>query len=312
MSRTAWKRAGVSLVAVAVVAGVTGCEGDAGGGGGKKGADAPATSPLQTHETVTKVIRAAYEKTSAAKSAKIKMSVLMPAALGGGGTMELTGVQGWDPVAMDITMKGSMLGLGRPDAPEQTRMIMAGDAVYMDMGAERAAEMDGKRWMKLDMGAAAKAGGDELRKSMGTSFEQMNQDPAQQLALLLESPNLKHVGAVKVNGVETQHYKGTLSVEQMLDANKAKSAALSEQERKELLAKVEKAGMKGYDTEVWVDANGYPSRMVVEMTMGVGTVEMAADYTDYSAEAAVQAPPAKDTFDLAAMLKDLGGDTGQA
>ncbi|MDT9688561.1 hypothetical protein Q5762_09390 [Streptomyces sp. P9(2023)] len=309
MGKTAWKRAGVSLVAVAVVAGVAGCQD---GDGGRKAADAPAKPQLQTHEAVTKVIQAAYEKTSAAKSAKLKMTMTMPAGLGDGGTVEITGVQSWNPGAMDITMDGSVLKAGAPDAPEQMRMIMLDNVMYVDMGTERAAGMDGKRWMKLDMSAAAKSGDEELQKSMSNSFGQMNQDPAQQLALLLESPNLKHVGPEKINGVETQRYKGTLSVEQMLDANKAKSAVLSEKERKELLAKVEKVGLKGYDTEVWVDADGYPSRMAVGMTMGMGTVQLRVDYTDYSAKVAVQAPPAKDTFDLAEMLKGIGGGAGQA
>jgi hypothetical protein len=290
MGMTAWKRAGVSLAAVVVVTGVAGCQD---GDGARKAAEAPSKPQLQTHEAVTKVIQAAYRKTSDAKSAKVRMTVTMPAAMDGGGTMEMTGVQGWNPGVMDITMKGSLMAAGDPDAPEQMRMIVLGDAMYMDMGAEKAAEMDGKRWMKLD-------------QSKGGGLGQMNQDPAQQLALLLESPNLKHVGAEKVNGVETQHYKGTLSFEQMLDANKAKSATLSKKEREKLIANVEKIGMKGYDTDVWVDAAGYPVRMVVDMTTAVGTVQIKGDYTDYGPKATVQAPPAKDTYDLADMLKGMG------
>ena len=67
------------------------------------------------------------------------------------------------------------------------RMIMLGNVMYMDMGADQAAQMDGKRWMKLDMQAAAAASGDQaLSKSMTGGLENMNQDPAKQLALLLE------------------------------------------------------------------------------------------------------------------------------
>lgn len=301
---SAWKRAAVSLTAVTVVAGVAGCQD---GDGAKKAAEGPGKAAeahgkpqLQSHEAVTKVIQAAYRKTSDAKSAKIRMTISMPAAMDGGGTMEMTGVQGWDPGAMDITMKGSMLAAGDPDAPEQMRMIVLGDVMYMDMGAEKAAELDGKRWMKVDLK------GQGAQQEMTGGLESMNQDPAQQLALLLESPNLKHVGPEKVNGVQAQHYKGTLTFEQMLDANKAKSATLSKQEREKLVANVEKIGMKGYDTDVWVDEAGYPVRMVVAMTTAMGTVNMKGDYTDYGPKAAVKAPPAKDTYDLAEMLKGMG------
>lgn len=297
---TAWKRAGVSLTAVAVIAGVAGCQD--GEEGKKPAAQAPAKPAprLQSHAAATEVIQAAYKKTSDAKSAKIRMTITMPAAMDGGGTMEMTGVQGWDPGAMDITMKGSLVQAGDPDAPEQMRMIMLGDAMYMDVGAERAAEMDGKRWMKVDLK------GQQGQDGLGGLQSGVNQDPAQQLALLLESPNLKHVGAEKIDGVQAQHYKGTLSFEQMMDANKAKSATLTKEEREKLIANVEKIGMKGYDTDVWVDEAGYPVRMVVGMTTAVGTVHMKADYTDYGPKAAVKAPPAKDTYDLSQMLKGLG------
>ncbi|MFE5482073.1 hypothetical protein [Streptomyces sp. NPDC056527] len=300
MGMTAWKRVGVSLTAVAVIAGVAGCQD---GEGAKKAAQAPveAEPQLQTHEAVTKVIQAAYEKTSEAKSARIRMTITMPAAMDGGGTMEMTGVQGWDPAALDISMKGSLMTAGDPDAPEQTRMIMLGDAMYMDMGAARAAEMNGKRWMKVDL--KGEKGQEDLTGGLQSS---VNQDPAQQLALMLDSPNLEHIGAEKINGVQAQHYKGTLSFQQMLDANKAKSATLSKAEREKLIANVEKIGLKGYDTDVWVDAAGYPVRMVVGMTTVVGTVHMKADYTDYGPKATVKAPPAKDTYDLSQMLKGLG------
>ncbi|MGW2016034.1 hypothetical protein [Streptomyces sp. NPDC001927] len=309
MRKTAWKRAGVSLVAVAVVAGVAGCQD--GDEGKKKAADAPAKPQLQTQAAVTKVIQAAYEKTSAAKSAKVKMTMTMPAGLEGGGTMEMTGVQGWDPAAMDMTVKGSMLAAGDPDAPEQVRMIMLDGAMYMDLGTKMAAETDGKRWMKLDLKAAADMSGDkDLQKSMTGGLENMNQDPAKQIALMLDSPNLKHVGPEKVDGVEAQHYKGSLTLEQMVATNKSLDV-LSEQERKDLIANIKKSGITGYDTELWVNGAGYPVKMDIGMKTLQGAVSIVAHYSDYGAKAAVEAPPAKDTVDLFKMLKEMGEAGGE-
>ncbi|CAM5546261.1 hypothetical protein [Streptomyces griseomycini] len=305
MGMSAWKRAGVSLTAVAVVAGVAGCQ-DGDGGGKKKAADS-SESRVQTQNEMTEVLQAAFKNTSEAKSSKVRMTMSMPAGVEGGGTMELSGVQGWDPAVMDVTMKGSALTAGDPDAPEQVRMIMLDNAMYMDMGEKQAAEMDGKRWMKMDFAAIAEESGDaELQKQMTSGMENMNQDPAQQLALLLESPNLKHVGPEKVDGVQTQHYKGTLSFEEMLDANKSFDM-LSEKEREELTANVKKSGLKGYDTQVWVNEDNYPVKMVVGMKMPQGTMNMTAHYSDYGAKADVQAPPAGETFDLMEMLKELEG-----
>ncbi|MFD7230094.1 hypothetical protein [Streptomyces sp. NPDC059881] len=315
MGMSAWKRAGVSLTAVAVVAGVAGCQdGDESGSGKKKAAEAP-KSQVQTQGEITEVIQAAYRKTSEAKSAKVRMTMSMPvgAGSGGEGTVELSGVQGWDPAVMDVTMKGSALSAGDPDAPSQVRMVLVDNAMYMDMGAKQAAEMDGKRWMKLDFKAAAEiAGSEAMKKQMTGSLENMNQDPAQQLAMLLDSPNLKHIGPEKVDGAPAQHYKGTLTFEEMVDANKSLEV-LSEKERKELVANVKKAGIKGYDTELWVNEDNFPVKMVIGIKTPQGTVDMTAHYSDYGAKATVQAPPAKDTFDLFTMLKELesaGADGG--
>ncbi|WP_369145936.1 hypothetical protein [Streptomyces sp. R44] len=310
MNKSAWKRAGVALTAVAVVTGVAGCQ----DGGDAKGAApaAPAAPEAQGHGDVTKVIQAAYEKTSAAKAAKVKMTMTMEGLGSESGTIEMSGVQGWDPAVMDITMKGSMLSAGDPDGPQQMHMIMLDQVMYMDMGAKQAAELDGKRWMKLDMKAAADASGDKaLQKQMTGGLDNMNQDPAQQLALLLDSPDLKHLGAEKINGMETQHYKGTLTFEQMLKANES-SKLLSKEDHDELIAGVKKAGLKGYETELWVTEDGYPARMDVGMTMAQGTMRMRADYTDYGTKSAVQAPPAKDTVDLFEMMKDFGKESGQS
>jgi hypothetical protein len=262
-----------------------------------------------SERTVQQVLTAAYEKTAEAKSAKVEMSMSMPAALDGGGDVTMTGVMGWDPTVMDLTMKGSMLA-SEPDAPEQVRMIWQDDVMYMDMGAEAAKDMDGKRWMKLDLGAAAEASGDEeLTKQMTSGLQDMNQNPAEQLAMLLESPNLKHVGSEKIDGVETEHYKGTLTVKEMMASNKSLEV-LEPKEREQLFENIEKSGIKGYDTEVWVNEDDMPVRMDVVMESPEGDVDMSMKLSDYGAKAEVELPPAGETFDLMEMLMELGEMAG--
>ncbi|MFI1398783.1 hypothetical protein [Streptomyces sp. NPDC020681] len=301
MTMSAWRRVGVSLTAVAVIAAVAGCQG---GNGEKKAADAPQKAETQSRDAVTQVLTAAFKKTSAAKSAKVRMTMSMPATMDGGGTMEMSGVMGWDPTVMDMTMKGSMFKAD-PDAPEQIRMVWLNDVMFMDMGPKMAKNMDGKRWMKLDLGAAAEASGNKaMQKQMTGSLESMNQDPAKQLAMLLDSPNLKHLGSEKIDGVEAQHYKGTLTLDEMVASNESLKA-LTAQERKDLLANMKKSGIKGYDTEVWVNEDDYPVKMDVGMDSPEGKVKIVANYSDYGAKAAVKAPPAADTFDLMEMLKEL-------
>ncbi|MFJ9035336.1 hypothetical protein ACIRF8_01915 [Streptomyces sp. NPDC102406] len=263
---------------------------------------------VQSRSQMTQALTAAYKKTADAKSAKVEMTMKTPASLGGGGTMKLTGTMGWDPTVMDMTMTGSALTAGDPDAPENVRMVWQDNVMYMDMGAKAAKDMDGKRWMKMDLGAVAKQAGDEkLTRQMTGSVDSMNQDPAQQIAVLLDSPNLKHVGSDDVDGVRTQHYKGKLTVDEMMAKNDSLKL-LSPSERSEVLKNVKKAGIKDYDTELWVNEDDLPVRMDVTMDSPEGAVDMSMKYSDYGAAVKVDVPPAGQTFDIMEMLKDLGED----
>ncbi|MFD6414809.1 hypothetical protein [Streptomyces sp. NPDC060194] len=308
MSKTLWTRAGVAVAAGAVMIGAAGCQG--GDTAADKAAKPSKPAGAQWGGTPAQAITAAYEKVAEAKSSKVRMTMSIPGAAGAGGAMELSGVQGWDPSVMDVTMKGGELAAD-PEAPESIRVIMVDNVMYMDMGAKAAADMGGKRWMKLDLAAAAKASGDpsaEAALQQTGGLENINQDPAQQLALLLDSPNLKHVGPEKVEGVDSQHYKGTLTFKEMLDANKSLDV-LGGKDREALVENVEKAGIKGYDMDVWVNKDGYPTRMKVGIDSKAGKITMDAYYSDYGATADVQPPAEKDVFDLAKMLEGIGDVT---
>ncbi|MYW68250.1 hypothetical protein GTY65_29875 [Streptomyces sp. SID8379] len=295
--RTVGAAAATALLCTGAVA----CSGGSDQDGAKK-----ASSQSQGRSQISEVLTAAYKKTSAAKSAKVEMTMKTPAAAGGGGTMKMSGTMGWDPTVMDMTMSGSALTAGDADAPESVRMVWQDDVMYMDMGAKAAKDMDGKRWMKMDLGAIAKQAGDEKAASQMTGgLDNMNQDPAKQIAMLLDSPNLKHIGSATVDGVKTQHYKGTLTVDEMVAKNDSLKV-LGKSDRDKLLKNVEKAGIKDYDTELWVSEDDLPVRMDVTMDSAQGAVEMSQKFSDYGAAVKVDTPPASQTFDLMEMLKEMG------
>ncbi|MEU6120532.1 hypothetical protein [Streptomyces sp. NPDC047123] len=289
--------------------------------GGSDGSDKSADEgKTQSRSQVTEVITAAYKKTSAAKSAKVRMTMSTPPgkmgkAMGGAGEMKMSGVMGWDPTVMDVTMTGSALTESDPDAPDKVRMLWSDNVMYMDMGAKAAKDMDGKRWMKMDLNSIAKQAGDEkLAQQMTGGLDSMNQDPAQQLAMLLDSPNLKHLGSAKVDGVQTQRYKGRLSVKEMMESNDGLKGMLSKSEREQLFKNIEKSGIKGYDTEVWVNEDDYPVRMDIDIKSPEGTVKTSQTFSDYGTAAKVTPPPAGQTFDLMKMFQELGkmGQEGSA
>ncbi|MGP3999118.1 hypothetical protein [Streptomyces sp. 8N706] len=306
MNMSVWRRGGVSLIAVAVLAGAAGCQGD--GEGKASGASRKDADQQSSGRTPTQVIAAAFKKTEAAKSAKVRMTMSMPGIGGDNGETVMSGVMGWNPTVMDMTTTGP-LSVSAPGVPKKVRMIWRDDVMYMDMGSKAGKETDGKRWMKLDLAAAAKASGDEkLAQRMTGSLDGMNQDPAKQLATLLESPNIRHVGTQKVDGEQAEHYKGTLTVEDMVNADKSQ---LGEKERQELLKTMRKSKIKGYDTEVWVNEDDLPVKMVLGMKTPQGSLTVKTHYYDYGAPVTVEAPPAAETFDVFSMLKDRGTEAGE-
>jgi hypothetical protein len=306
--------AGAVLATALLCTGAVAC-----GGSDGEGSKGDKAGGIQSQSQVTEVITAAYKKTTAAKSAKVQMTMTTPPgkmgkAMGGSGEMKMSGVMGWDPTVVDMTMSGSALTEGDPDAPEKIRMLMSDDVIYADMGAAAAKDMGGKRWMKMDLGAIAEqSGDDELMKQMTGSLDSLSQDPSKQLAMLLESPNLKHAGSAEVDGAKTQRYKGRLTVKEMMETNDALDDVLSKSEKDQLFKNIEKSGIKGYDTEVWVNEDDYPVRMDIDIKSPEGTVKTSQKFSDYGTAAKVTAPPAGETFDLMEMFKELGklgeGDT---
>ncbi|OIK00010.1 hypothetical protein BIV24_03000 [Streptomyces colonosanans] len=300
-----------ALVVVALLGGAVGCSGS--DGAAKETRKNTKAESAQSGQSAANVITAAYKKTAAAKSARVEMSMSMPESADGGGAIKVTGMQGWDPTVMDFTMDGSMLAKAGSDGPSKVRMIWRDNIMYMDMGAEAAKELpDGKRWMKMDLGAMAEQSGDaQAMKAMTSGLDDMNQNPAQQLALLLESPNLKHLGAATVDGVKTEHYKGHLTVDEMMKSNSALDV-LEPKDRKQLLDNIEKTGIKGYDTEVWVNQDNFPARMDVTMKTPKGDMKVMSKYSDYGAAIQVKTPPAGETVDFMDLMKELGQNAGGA
>jgi hypothetical protein len=292
----------VLAAATALVAGATACEEQDAAKGSR-----PAAAEEKSGGSPLAALTAAFKKTSEVRTARLEMTMTVPGTQGGALTM--SGVQGWDPALLDVTMSGAALGGGQAGAPEEIRTVMVDDVMYVDAGEAAAAEMDGKRWMKLDYGklgeAAEKEAGAGAAGLSDALNENVNQDPSESLAILLESPNLRSLGSEKVNGLEAEHYKGTVPVKEMLDSNKA-FAELDQEQRDKLADAVEKAGVKSYEIEVWVTEDDLPTRMNVVTDSALGEMKIRMDLSDFGTKAEVTAPPAAETFDFTEMMSGAG------
>ncbi|WP_037605743.1 LolA-like protein [Streptacidiphilus rugosus] len=243
-----------------------------------------AAAPLVS---VADAMSLATTKTDGYSSVKVTAQI----SSGGSGQMSMSGRIGWKPFAMDVSVQSpklAQLGSGT------MREMFSGSTMYLNMGADAAAKMGGKHWMKMDLstlGPSGKSFSDMINQSGG-------QDPATQLKLLTTSKGIKRVGTETVNGVKATHYQGTVNVSD-LPANA--SGGL-----KNLLESAQKEGLTSETVDAWVGADNLPVRISTSAATNAGTFSSTVDYSDYSASSVTVTPPAaSDTLDFGQLLKGL-------
>ncbi|MFE5734608.1 hypothetical protein ACFQ7A_27325 [Streptomyces sp. NPDC056528] len=270
MNGTTWKSTLAALAAAAVVTGVAGC---ADGGAAKRAGSSAASPGSRDREEATKAVRAAYEKTAAAGSAKVETRVVVSGGRAAGSST-FTGVRRWGPSAADLKVIESTYLAAVPGAPAETRVVTAGGAAYTDVGAGRTALTGGRRWLKVDLEGPGAGGGIVPQLTAGLSG--VNQDPAEELGLLAKSSTLRPLGAAKDPGARA--YGGDLP--------------------------------GGRHLQVWIGADGYPRRTVLTTDADGSRTELTTTSTDYGTEVDVRTPPADDTIGFAELLKRLAGGRG--
>ncbi|WP_328739520.1 hypothetical protein OHA91_15920 [Streptomyces erythrochromogenes] len=263
-------RAGVTMAGAALlVGGLTAC----GGADGGKGADAKAHDPVEA-------VKASYLKTVAAKFAKAELSTVEK----DGKASSQSGTKGWYPSGHDVVLKGG----GEPDS----RSIMMGDTVYTQLDKP----LKGKTWMQMDLSKDGKPG------------VRLNEDPAEYLAMLLGQQKLTHVGAEKSDGVDAQHYKGSFTNADLLQADES-TKAMEEKNRQYLRESVKH--ITAFEVDLWIGADGYPVRVDSSSTDDKGTSKTTAKFSDFGRAPAVQPPPADQVVTFDAVMKGVDADLEQ-
>ncbi|GAA3871870.1 hypothetical protein [Streptomyces sedi] len=301
-------RVATGIAGVALLAGTAACGGDdkeesskgasenEGGGGG---------------EQTVQALQAAAENTADVRSARFEGEMNAPEAAGG--QMTLEGVMSWDPtLTMEMTTSGGELA-STPGAPDEVAVRWIDNVMYMHMGPEFGAEMDGREWLSMDLDAVAEiageAGDPAMADAMTMGLESTNQNPAQQMGLLLNSPGIEEVGEESLDGVETRHYAGNVTVEDAVAGDQGGvTELLTEDEVEQLVAAMEQQGIESYDIDVWIDENDMPVQVRQSYDTVEGPVEYEVRYSDFDTDVAVEAPPADGVLDFMELLADMGAE----
>ncbi|MFE0581118.1 hypothetical protein [Streptomyces sp. NPDC058874] len=241
---------------------------------GGEGAGAEAHDPVAA-------VKASYLKTVAAKVAWAELSTVDR----DGKTSAQSGRKGWYPSSHDVVLKG-----GGDEA--DNRSIMMGDTVYTRMDKP----VKGKNWMQMDLAKGGKSG------------VRLNEDPAEYLALLLGQEKLTHVGTEQTDGVEAQHYRGSLTNADLIQADDS-TKAMEEENRRYLHESVRH--ITSFEVDLWIGKDGFPIRVDSSSTDAKGTSKTTAKFSDFGKGPAVQPPPADDVITFDAVMKGVDADLEQ-
>ncbi|MFD9408574.1 hypothetical protein ACFWBN_16375 [Streptomyces sp. NPDC059989] len=274
MNKAVLTRAGVAAAGAALlVGGLTACGGDKAGGDAKGGADGAKAAEAKT-PTPADAVKASYLKTVPARVAAMDMTIT-----GSDGKPDhITGTKGWYPSTTGIDGKGS----------ESGNQLMIGDSIYTHTDKP----VQGKSWMKMN-----------LNKD-GKPRYQLNDDPAEYLALLLGQEKLTLVGAEQIDGAEAQHFKGTFTHADLLKADE--STKVMEEANRQYLREAVK-DVAGLEVDLWIGKAGYPVRVDAVRTIAkvTGATKISAKFSDYGTALPVVAPPADQVADFDEVMKGI-------
>ncbi|MFF4798068.1 DUF1396 domain-containing protein [Streptomyces sp. NPDC001351] len=269
------KATGAGLAALLLAGGAVGCQkGDS--------AESPAMTPAAA-------VAKAAKNSEDIKSAHYRMTGQVP----GAGRISAEAAVSIKPLAMSMKMTAQNQAT---KGPVEIRLV--GKAMYIGGNTAMAKEMDGKSWIKLDMSALGGKGLNPDQLGAG----QADQNPAANSTFLTGSKNVKKVGTETVGGVKTTHYEGKVTVDDLKASFKDKDKTVREQ-REKSLEQFEKMGVDSFTMDAWIDGDDHTKQFRMRGQADKGPLDMTITFLDINQPVKVTAPPAKETADLAEMLK---------
>ena len=271
--------AGTAAIGLAAVAGCTSSGGSANAGGSNGSSGGSSTQKLSP----AAFIKAALTKASNDKSVHVTGTISSSSFNG-----TLDAQEQFSPTtAMSMSMNSPQLSISE---------VLIGNTIYMKI-PQLSSMLGGKTWAKMDLSALG---------SLGSTFQSMldsakNTDPTQQLQPLLASGDLHKVGTETVNGVQADHYAGTVDVATAFDGSAA-AKNLTADQIAQIKSLLKSAGVTTETIDVWITSDGLPVRETVSSNTSAGATKVDLNMSDWGKPVSVTAPPADQVSDLGSMM----------
>ncbi|MEY9874377.1 hypothetical protein ABH931_003872 [Streptacidiphilus sp. MAP12-33] len=232
-------------------------------------------------------------------SAKITGTVQQP---GQAAPEHMSGAMAWGSGARFTGTMAGAPGMSQFSSDGTVPFLMTGGAMYMKLtNPTTVSQLGGKQWMKLDFAEIAALSKNAQASSLGAGMDNMlkQMSPVQTVRAVSADKGVHSLGAETMDGQQTTHYTGHLTLDQILAA----MPGLTASQRATLGAADTKIGLTGEDVDIWLNDQALPVRVREHATTGKGAMDIDRHFSDYGVPVSVTVPSAADTLDLAAMLK---------
>jgi|GEM_PF-2218175 len=194
--------------------------------------------------------------------------------------------------ALAVEMAFDSIGFLGGAAPGHQGMEerILGDVVYLRMPGAALITGGSAKWMKISASAAGSAAGIDLGDLLNRSAQA---DPGQQLQSLLSVPNVHAVGKERLDGVDTTHYAGELSADDI-----ARNPAYNERTREQLRKLYAGAGMTTTHVDVWIDGDYRARKFISSTPTSAGEVHTTMTFGGHDQPVSISAPDPADVVDL--------------
>ena len=247
-----------------------------------------------TPEDVAKAAETTLGEETARTDVRIGVSGLglpQPLAITGTGAMRLDRAL-WD-LTFDLGPAFTMLGL---DQAAKSRVLWRDELIHVQVPEIPGFQLPGgKDWVRLDLGRVAQKQGADADALASL----LNIDPSTWFAALKRTKKVTEVGDEKIAGVETTHYRGTITNADFI-------AALPAGKREAAKQALESFGTKAADAstlDLWIDDDDHirrqEQRVDTPAQQGVpkGKVTFTFTFRDFGVAVDPKAPAASEVYD---------------
>lgn len=261
-----------------------------GSAGSGKAADA---GPGGAKLTANEVLLRTSQKTAQVSSFSADVSL---SAKGDNGTTT-TSASGKVRLSPTVALTGTLnnASFGGFNLNSSVPFVLVNNALYAKVPSQFAGFLSSvtksdKPWVKLDLSQAGQKAGLDAASTVQEIANLI--DPANLTKTFTASKDVKKVGDQAINGVNTTHYHGTVTVQAAL-------AQLDSATQQKLQPFYAKAGNHTVTFDLWADGNGLARKVVLSPndTNGkAGTLTVV--YNDFNKQVNVSAPPSDQVGDL--------------